>query len=220
MMVVGIVLRARQAGILRRRDDRRLEAAGHIHDGRVDILDVGAPEVKCARAEHELSADSIREWDDALVAVHGCKAGAADAVELDALCAMRLGELDHLRRAADADNLADECRQVAVHGDVDPALLERADVDLRGRAVAVAEEHVRADVCSDDTRKAECEAAAQEFLHETLPVTVRADSRAVIGVKDLVVGADGDDVELVPDILALFRRHRADGLVVIRNSAT
>lgn len=41
----------------------------------------------------------------------------------------------------------------------------------------------------------------------------------MIGVKDLVVGADGDDVELVPDILALFRRHRADGLVVIRNSA-
>ena len=132
---------------------------------------------------------------------------------------MRLGELDHLRRAADADNLADECRQVAVHGDVDPALLEHADVDLRGRAVAIAEEHIRADIRRDDTREAECEAAAQEFLHEALPVAVRADSRAVIGVKDLIVGADGNDVELIPDILALFRRHRADGLVVIGDSA-
>ena len=128
---------------------------------------------------------------------------------------MCLRELDHLRRAADAHDLADERRQMAVHGDVDPALLERADVDLRRRAVAVAEEHVRADVRGDDTREAEREAAAQELLHEALPVAVRADSRAVVRVKDLVVGAYGDDVELIPDILTLLRRHHADGLVVI-----
>ena len=104
---------------------------------------------------------------------------------------------------------------MAVHGDVDPALLECADVDLRRRAVAVAEEHVRADIRGDDTREAEREAAAQELLHETLPVAVRADSRAVVRVKNLVVGAYGDDVEFVPDVLALLRRHHADGLVVI-----
>ena len=219
MMVVGVVLRARQAGVLRRRDDGRLEAACHIHDGWVDILHIGAPEIERARAEHELCADGIRERDDALVAVHGGEAGAADAVELDALCAVCLRELDHLRRAADAHDLADERRQMAVHGDVDPALLERADVDLRRRAVAVAEEHVRADVRGDDAREAEGEAAAQELLHEALPVAVRADSRAVVRVKDLVVGAYGDDVELVPDILALLRRHHADGLVVIGDGA-
>ena len=85
--------------------------------------------------------------------------------------------------------------------------------------MAVAEEHVRADIRGDDTREAEREAAAQELLHEALPVAVRADSRAVVRVKDLVVGAYGDDVELVPDILALLRRHHADGLVVIGDGA-
>ena len=61
MVVVGVMLRARQAGVLRRRDDGRLETARHIHDGWVDVLHIGAPEIERARAEHELCADGIRD---------------------------------------------------------------------------------------------------------------------------------------------------------------
>ena len=120
---------------------------------------------------------------------------------------------------ADAHDLGDERRQVAVHGDVDVALLERADVDFRRCAVADAEHRVGADVRGDDAREAEREAAAQELLHDAPPVAVRADARAVVGVEDLVVGADGQDVELLPDLLPLLRRERLDRLVVVRRRA-
>ena len=182
MVVVGVVLGPGQAGAVARRDDGRLEAARDVHDGRIDVLHVRDPEVERARAEYELRADGVRERDDALVAVHGGETRAADAVELDALRAGLFRFFLEFLRAADAHDLGDERRQVAVHGDVDVALLERADVDFRRRAVADAEHRVGADVRGDDAREAEREAAAQELLHDAPPVAVRADACAVVGV--------------------------------------
>ncbi len=85
--------------------------------------------------------------------------------------------------------------------------------------MADAEHRVRADVRRDDAREAEREAAAQELAHDALPVTIRADARAVIRVEDLVIGADGEDAELLPDLLPLLRRERLDRLVVVRRRA-
>ena len=219
MVVVGVVLRAGQTRRIARRDDGRLEAARHVHDGGEDVLHVGDPEVERTRAEHEFCADSVRERDDAFVAVHGGEARTADAVELDALCAVLLREVDEFLRAADAHDLADERRQMAVHGDVDPAFLERSDVDLRGRAMTDAEERIGRDVGGDDARVAEGKAAAQELLHDALPIAVRTAARAVEGVEDLVVGADRQDVELLPDFFSLGGRERGDGAIFFGQGA-
>ena len=215
-MVIGIVLRARQACGVARRDDRGLKAARDVHDGREHVLHVRNPQIERARAEDKLRADRVRERNDALVAVHRRKAGAADAVELYALRAVLLRERNHLLRASDADDLADERRQMPVDGDVDPALFERADVDLRGRAVSDAKERVRRDVRRDDARVAECQPAAQELFHDALPAAVRAAARAVERVEHLVVRADGEDVEFLPHLLPLGGRECGDGAVLLR----
>lgn len=82
--------------------------------------------------------------------------------------------------------------------------------------MADAEDDVCGDVGSDDAGKAESKSAAQELFHNALPVSVGADAGAVIGVKDFVVGTDGDDVEVVPNFLPFRRGHGFDRFIVIR----
>ena len=200
-MIVGVVLRARQTCGIARRDNRRLKAVCHIHNRREHVLHVRNPEIECPRAEHQLRANRVREWNDPLVTVHRCKARAADPVELDALRAVLLCQPNKLLRLADANDLADKRRQMPVDGDIDPALFECADVDLRGRAMPDTEESVRRDVCRDYARVAERQTAAQELLHRALPVAVRAAACAVERIKHLVIRADGKNVELLPDLL-------------------
>ena len=82
--------------------------------------------------------------------------------------------------------------------------------------MADAEDDVCGDVGSDDAGKAESKSAAQELFHDALPVSVRTDAGAVIGVKDFIVGTDGDDVEVVPNFLPFSRGHGFDRFIVIR----
>ena len=70
--------------------------------------------------------------------------------------------------------------------------------------MADAEDDVRCDVGSDDAGKAEGQTAAQELFHDALPVPIGTDAGAMVGVKDFVVGTDGDDVEVVPDFFAVL----------------
>ena len=97
--------------------------------------------------------------------------------------------------------------------------LQCADVHFRRRAMTRAKQDIRADVRRDNAREAKREAAAQELSHETFKVAIRADACAMIRVKDFVIRADGDDVELIPDVLALFGRHGTDRAVVVRQRA-
>lgn len=85
--------------------------------------------------------------------------------------------------------------------------------------MADAEDDVCGDVGSDDAGKAESKSAAQELFHNALPVSVGADAGAVIGVKDFVVGTDGDDVEVVPNFLPFRRGHGFDRFVIVRRRA-
>ncbi len=85
--------------------------------------------------------------------------------------------------------------------------------------MADAEDDVCGDVGSDDAGKAESKSAAQELFHDALPVSVGADAGAVIGVKDFIVGTDGDDVEVVPNFLPFRRGHGFDRFIVIRRRA-
>ncbi len=82
--------------------------------------------------------------------------------------------------------------------------------------MADAEDDVCGDVGSDDAGKAESKSAAQELFHDALPVSVRTDAGAVIGVKDFIVSTDGDDVEVVPNFLPFSRSHGFDRFIVIR----
>ena len=218
-MIVGVVLRARQTCGIARRDNRRLKAVCHIHNGREHVLHVRNPEIECPRAEHQLRANRVREWNDPLVTVHRCKARAADPVELNPLRAVLLCQPNKLLRLADADDLADKRRQMSVDGDVDPALFECTDVDLRGRAMPNTEERVRRDVRRDHARIAERQTAAQELLHRALPVAVRAAACAVERIKHLVVRTDGENVELLPHFLAFGGRKCRNGTILTGDGA-
>ena len=127
-MVVGVVFGTGQAGGITGRDDGRLEAAGDVHDGREDVLYVGDPQVEGPRPEDEFGTDGIGQRDDSFIAVHGSQAGTADAVELDALSPVSLGQIDEFLRAADADDFTDKRRKMTVNGDVDVAFFQSADV--------------------------------------------------------------------------------------------
>lgn len=216
MMVVGVVFSTGQAGGIAGRDDGRLEAAGDIHDGREDVLDVGDPEVEGPCAEDEFGPDGVGQGDDPFVTVHGCQAGTADTVELDALGAMGFGQVDEFFRLTDADDFADQRRQVTVDSDIDVTFLQGADIDFRRSPVADAEHDVRADIGCDDASKAEGQATAQELFHNALPVAIGADAGAVIGVEDFVIGADGDDIQVVPDFLPFCRGHGFNCFVIVR----
>ena len=200
-MIVGVVLRARQTRGIARRDNRRLKAVCHIHNRREHVLHVRDPEIECPRAEHQLRTNRVREGNDPLVTVHRRKARAADPVELNPLRAVLLCQPNKLLRLADANDLADKRRQMPVDSDVDPALFECTDVDLRCRAMPDTKECIRRDVRRDHARVAERQTAAQELLHRALPVAVRAAACAVERIKHLVVRADGKNVELLPDLL-------------------
>ena len=127
-MVVGVVFGTGQAGGITGRDDGRLEAAGDVHNGWENILYVGNPQVEGTRPENEFGADGIGQGDDPFIAVHGGQTGTADAVELDALGTVRLGQVDEFLGAADADDFTDQGRKMAVNGDVDIAFFQSADI--------------------------------------------------------------------------------------------
>ena len=219
MMVVGIVLSTWQPCGIAGGHHRGLEAFGNVHDGWEDVLHIGDPEIKGAGAENELGTDRIRKRDDALVAVHRRQAGAADAVELDAFGSALLGELDEFLRVADAHDFADKRRQMTVDGDVDIALFEGADVDLGRGAMARAKHGIGADVGGDDPCKTESQAAAQELFHDALPIAIGADASAMVGIKDFVISADGQDIQILPDLLPLDRCQCFDGFIISGDGA-
>ena len=217
-----IVLKALRTGQTRRlgsRNDGRLEALCDFHDGREHVLDIRNPEIQRAGSEHQLRGDRIAERNHAGVAVHRRESGAANAVEAYALCTRLLCKFNERLLLTDLDNLTDQGGQMAVHRNVHIPLLKGADVHLRGHAVADTEETVGRNRGRDDTREGEGKAAAQELLHDTSPVAVRADTALMVGLKDLVVGADRNDVEILPYLLALCRGTGLDDLVVVRNGS-
>ena len=220
--MVVIVLKTLRTGQTRRlgsRNDGRLEALCDFHDGREHVLDIRNPEIQRAGSEHQLRGDRIAERNHTGVAVHRRESGAANAVEAYALCARLLCELNERFLLADLDNLTDQGGQMAVHRDVHIPLLKGADVHLRGHAVADTEEAVGRNRGRDDTREGKGKAAAQELLHDTSPVAVRADAALMVSLKDLMVGADRNDVQILPDLLALRRGAGLDDLVVVRNGS-
>ncbi|KXA69042.1 hypothetical protein HMPREF3201_01457 [Megasphaera sp. MJR8396C] len=108
---------------------------------------------------------------------------------------------------------------MTVDGDVDVALFQGPDIYFGRSPMADAEDDVRCDVGSDDAGKAEGQTAAQELFHDALPVPIGTDAGAMVGVKDFVVGTDGDDVEVVPDFLPFCRSHGFNRFVVIGQRA-
>ena len=195
--MVVIVLKALRTGQTRRlgsRNDGRLEALCDFHDGREHVLDIRNPEIQRAGSEHQLRGDRIAERNHTGVAVHRRESGAANAVEAYALCTRLLCELNERFLLADLDNLTDQGGQMAVHRNVHIALLKGADVHLRGHAIADTEETVGRNRGRDDAREGKGKTAAQELLHDASPIAVRADTALMVGLKDLVVGADRNDV--------------------------
>ena len=192
-----IVLKALRTGQTRRlgsRNDSRLEALCDFHDGREHILYVRNPEIQRAGSEHQFRGNRIAERNHTGVAVHCRESGAANAVETYALCTCLLCEFNERLLLTDLDNLTDQGGQMSVHRNVHIALLKRADVHLRGHAVADTEETVGRNRGRDDAREGKGKTAAQELLHDASPIAVRADTALMVGFKDLVVGADRNDV--------------------------
>ena len=77
---------------------------------------------------------------------------------------------------------------MAVYGDVDTILFQRADVDHGLPALADTEERVGRNVGVNNRTENEGQASAQELLHDVLPVTVGGFTGVMHGLEDFVIG--------------------------------
>ena len=106
-----------------------------------------------------------------------------------------------------------------MNGNVHVSLLKRADIHLRGYAVADSKEGVGGQRSADNPREGERQSAAQELLHDRTPIAVGAASRFVVRFEDFVVRADRKDVEFFPDLLPFGRGAGGNRFVLAGNGA-
>ena len=125
-------------------------------------------------------------------------AGAADAGEVDALGAGRLGLGDELGVAGGLDQHGRERRLVAVDDDVDLVGLEHAEVDLGRQRRRRAEEDVADVGAQHRAAPAVGQGAAERRLEDVLGVEVDALVRAVHDLDDLAVDGARGDAQLAP----------------------
>ena len=102
---------------------------------------------------------------------------------------------------------------VAVNGDIDVILFQSADISFRRHSVACTKEAICSDIGTDDTGEYKGKTASQELLHDIFPVTVGGGAGTMEGFKNFMVGADGDDIHIFPDLLAFRRGAGLDGAV-------
>ena len=216
-MVVFKSLCTRQTSRFTGCDNRRLEALCHFHNRREHVLYIGNPQVQCPGAQYQLRRYRIGQRDDAAIAIHRSQTRTADAIELNALGTLALCQLDKLFFLTHSDNLADQCRQMTVYRDVDIALFQCADIDLRSHAVTDTEQAVCCNGCTDNAGEGKRQTTAQELLHYALPVTVCAAAGLMKCLEHLMIRADRNNIEILPDLLTLCRCTRLNRAVLCRN---
>ena len=186
------VRRAGDLGLRRRRHQLGVEALGERPERLHDALHVDDHGLDGAGEHGELLVQEVAGRRDA-VAHEDLVAGAADAGEVDALRAGRLGLGDELGVARGLDQHRRQRRLVAVDDDVDLVVLEHAEVDLARERRRRAEEDVADVGAQHRAAPAVGEGAAQRRLEDVLGVEVDALVRAVQDLDDLAVdGARGD----------------------------
>ena len=148
-------------------DDHRLDRAGEHRELLVEHV---------ARGRHALAHERL-------------VGGAADAGDVDALGADRLGELDHLGLARRVDDHRGEQRLVAVDEDVDLVLGEHAEVRLAADRLRRAVEDVLQVGREHRAAPAAGERALDRAVEQRLVVLVGAGVRAVHRLDDLAVDA-------------------------------
>ena len=131
-------------------------------------------------------------------------ARAAHAGQLDALGALVLGVLDHLRLLGRHGDHLGQQRLMAVDDDVDVVFFQDPQVDLAGHRHRAAEEDVLEVRADHGAAPAVGQGGAGALLDEVVVVLVHAHVGAVHELHDLDVAAPGHDALFPPDLLALL----------------
>ena len=204
MLVELDVGRARDLGLRRRGDELGVEALGERPERLHDALHVDDHDLDRAGEHGELLVQEVAGGRDA-VAHQDLVAGAADAGEVDALRAGRLGLGDELGVARGLDQHGRERRLVAVDDDVDLVVLEHAEVDLADEGARRAEQDVADVGAQHGAAPAVGQGAAERGLEDVLGVQVHALVGAVHDLDDLTVDGARGDPQLAPLGLPLRR---------------
>ncbi len=212
-MIEGDVLGAGEAGRIAGRDDAGMEAGGDIHDAGKDILHVRHPEIDGAGGEGEFGTDSVGQRRHFAKLGQGAMSGAADAVEADGAGPRSLRGRDQIRTTARLHDGSDQNRRMTMHREVDRLDTDSAKVGADTAALGQAVEAVHGDTGTNDAAPGKGQPAAQHLAGNVLPVAVGAGGSAVQRLEDLVIGAEREDVEFLPQCQALRRRHRLQGAV-------
>ena len=189
--------RALDLGLRRRRDQLGVETLGERPERLHDALHVDDHDLDRAGEHGQLLVEEVAGGRDA-VAHEDLVAGAADAGEVDALRAGRLGLGDELGVARGLDQHGRQRRLVAVDDDVDLIRLEHAEVDLGRQRRRRAEEDVADVGAQHGAAPAVGQRAAERRLEDVLGVQVHTLVGAVHDLDDLTVDGARGNAQLAP----------------------
>ena len=198
-------IRVRHAGNGRGRDELGMEALGKRAKSREDALHINDDGFACARQDNVFLLQEVTCHRNALP--HGdLVAGAADARDVDALCADGLGQRDHLGILRIHDDHLGKRRIVAVDDDVDHVLFHDADVGGGVNGARGAEQNVGQLGAGHGAAPAVGQASAQGLLDERLGKRRTAHMRHMQRLRNLAVNGTRLDASVMPQLLGMLGR--------------
>ena len=108
---------------------------------------------------------------------------------------------------------------MAVHRNIYIALLQGSDIYLGGHPISHTEKSVGSNGSAHHTGEGEGQTATKKLLHYTLPISICTYAGFMICFKDFMIGTDGQNIQLLPQLLPFLRRHGLDNLIVLWNRA-
>ena len=203
-------------------DELGVEAFGERTERREDALHVHNDRLASAGEHDVFLLEEVARHGDALT--HGdFVAGAADAADVDALCAVFLGERDELGVLRIEHDHFRQRRIVTVDNDVDHVLFHNADVRGGVNGLRRAEQHVGELCAHHRAAPAVGQTGAQRLLDERFGQRGAAHMRHMHGLRDLAVDGARLDAGFVPQLLRMLRRAleialHAEGLAVFHQT--
>ena len=203
-------------------DELGMEALGERAECREDALHVDDDGLAGARQNDVFLLQEVARHRNALT--HGdLVAGAADARDVDALCADGLGQRDHLGILRIHDDHLGKRRIVAVDDDVDHVLFHDADVGGGVKGTRGAEQNVGELGAHHGAAPAVGQAAAEGLADQGFGQGGAAHMGHMQSGRNLAVDGARLDLRLVPQLLRVLRSalqeaQGAEGLAVFHQA--
>ncbi len=190
---------------LRSRDELRVEALRQRSESRENALHIHHDHLAGSGEDHIFLLQEIAGHRNALTH-RDLVGGAADAADVDALRAVRLGERGHLRILRVEDDHLGEGRIMAVHHDVDHILLHHAEVRGGIHRLRCPEEDVRELRAAHRAAPAVGKTASHRLLHQRLRQRGTSHMRHMQRRRDLAVDGSRLHLSVMPELLRMLGR--------------